>query len=82
VATFTDCKIIAAESALTIMATHATLSAGPGVMVQRRRRSYLPSLRHSCSDLVALVTSDFLMARMIEAYTESWRKFRSASVAA
>ena len=51
-------------------------------MIQRYRRGNLPSLRHSCSDLMTLVTTDFLMSRMIKAYAESLCEFRSALVAA
>ena len=80
--TFADCKIIAAECALAIVAAHAALTARPCVMIQRYGRGNLPSLRHSCSDLMALVTTDFLMSRMIKAYAESLCEFSSALVAA
>jgi len=82
VTTFADRKIIAAESALAIVAAHAAFTAGLCVMIQRRRRGNLPSLRHSRSDLVALVTTDFLMSRMIKADAEGLCEFRSATVAA
>jgi len=80
--TFTDRKIIAAESSLAVVATHAALTAGPRVMVQRRRRSNLPALRHSCSYLMTLVASDFLMLRVIEADAECLSVFGSAAVTA
>lgn len=64
------------------MATHATQTAGPGVMVQRRGRGDLSALRHSLPDLMALVASELLMLAMIEAHAKSLRVFGSATVAA
>jgi hypothetical protein len=52
------------------------------MMIQRLGLSYLSSLWHSRPDLMAFVTSYFLMLCMTEANAESLRKFRSASIAA
>jgi hypothetical protein len=64
------------------VAAHAALGAGFGVMIQRGRGIDLSSLRHSCFNLVAIDTSDFLMFRMTEPNAESLCDFRSAPVAA
>jgi hypothetical protein len=64
------------------VAAHAALNAGLGVMIQRRRRSNLPSLRHSCFDLMALNAGNFLMLRMVEADTEGLGELGRSSVVA
>ena len=80
--TFASGKIIAAESTFSVVTAHTALRAGSGVMIQRRRRGNLISLRHSRSDLMAFVASDFLMLRMAETYAEGLCEFGSAPVAA
>ena len=79
---FTTGKIIAAESTLSIMARHAALRAWAGVMIQRLRLSDLSALRHPRLDLMAFITTFFLVLRMTEPNAESLRVLGSAAVAA
>jgi len=81
-AAFTGGKIVSAESALAIVATHTTERVFPGVMIQGRGRRNLPSLWLARSNLMAFIAGYFLMLRMIEADSEGLGELRSARVAA
>lgn len=74
-------KIIAAEGALAVMTSHATLSASGCMMVKRFRRRHLPPLRLAGPDLVALSTGFLLMFSVTEPDTKSLCGFRCAAVA-
>jgi hypothetical protein len=80
VAAFTNCEIIAAERALAIMTSHATLGPTRRVMVERFRRRYLPALRHPCAHLMTFIASQLLMLRMVEADLECRRQLRRARI--
>jgi hypothetical protein len=78
---FADRKIVTSKGTLAIVTSHATLRARSGVMIQRRRLSDLAALRHSRSDLMALVTTFFLVLRMTEPNAKRLRVLGSALVA-
>ena len=69
-ATLADGEVIAAERALAVMASQATLPTACGVMVKRFRRRDLSALGHSRFDLVAFVAGYFFMLGMIESDAE------------
>ena len=82
VAPFTNCEIITAERALTVMAGHATLTATGRVMIERFRRGDLFSLRQAGPHLVAFVAGYFFMLRMVEADFECRRRLRRPGIPA
>jgi|SRR5215208_8003558 len=79
-AAFTGGKIVSAESALAIVATHTTERVFPGVMIQGRGRRNLPSLWLARSNLMAFIAGYFLMLRMTEAYPEGLGVLRSSGI--
>jgi len=66
-------EIVSSERALAVMTGQATLTGSSGMMIQRLWRGDLSSLRHSGSNLVALVTGYFLMPGMIKSHPECLR---------
>ena len=81
-ATLANCEVIAAKRALTIMASHATLSPPGGVMIERLRRGYLSPLRHAGSDLMAFTACNLLMLCMTKANAECLRGRRRPRIPA
>jgi hypothetical protein len=81
-ATLANTEIIAAERALTVMASQATLRFPRGVMIQRFRRGDLSALRHSGPHLMTFGACNLLMLYMTEANSERRRRFRRARIAA
>ena len=82
VTAFTDCKIIVAKGALTVMAGHAALSTTRRVMIERLRRGDLPPLRHACPYLMTLVAGNLQMFRVTETNAKGWHEFRRPRIAA
>src|SRR5436190_1904316 len=54
--TLAGCEIVAAERALALMTSHATLAAPGGVMIERLGLRDLPALRHGGANLMTRVT--------------------------
>jgi len=71
--TLADSKIVAAESALSVMTSHATLAAPGGVMIKRLRLSHLPALRHAGANLVTFAAGDLLMLLMTKTNAKGLR---------
>jgi len=82
VATLANRKVIAAERALAVMASHTAHPAAARVMIQRFGRGDLSSLRHAGSNLVAFVASFFLMLCMTKANAECLRERRRPRISA
>jgi hypothetical protein len=81
-AALTDCEIIAAKRALSIVTRHATLPRSGCVMIERLRLSHLAPLWHIRSNLMTLVARFLLMLCVTKTDSKSLRKSRGARVAA
>ena len=79
-APLTNCEIIVAECALTIVTSHATLRATSGVMIERLGRRDLSALRHAGLHLVAFGAGDLFMFGVIKADPECRCRFRGSRI--
>ena len=72
-------EITDAESPVVVMATHAALGARRGVMHERLRRSDLPTLRQSRTDVVTFIAAESLspVFGVAEIDSVAWRPFGS-----
>ena len=81
-AAFANAKVIASESAFSIMTSHATLAASARVMIQRLWLGHLLPLRHTRTNLVTSITSYLAMLSMTEADPKRAGKFRCPGITA
>ena len=79
-APLTNCKVIATERTLAVVASHATLPAAGCMMVKRFRSRYLSSLRHARSNLMTFGAGNFLVLRVVKADAERLGKFRRPGI--
>ena len=80
VTAFAHGEVFAAESALAVVTSHATLRAARGVMIKLFRSCHLSSLRQAGTHLMAFVASNLLMLCVTEADTKRLHEFRRSGV--
>lgn len=81
-ATLAGGKVIAAERALAIVASHAALPAAARVMIKRFGRGDLSSLRHAGPDLMTFRARNFLVLGVVKTDPESRGHFRRPGITA
>jgi len=82
VAALTNRKIVAAKSALAIVAAHAALTAASCVMVQWLRSRYLSPLSHAGPHLMTFITPQVIVFPMTKVYSVSLCKLWRARITA
>jgi hypothetical protein len=77
----TNRKIVIAKRAFAVMTGRTALASSAGVMIQRRRRRDLASLRHTGAHLMAVVTVSFwIMLSVTEPDSERGHVLRCARI--